>query len=141
MNLFLVLTEALDCPSCKLECSRYRERFLLSSCNLVEIVQISVSNEKRIRFNMSFFLLFSLFMPYIVVFKSTVQKYDIYSIPQNYFSPHHIKRKKGDPVLPSWVAIKTYFVFILTFQKDNLAKIVLGSLCAPIPEGNAFHCV
>ncbi len=80
-------------------------------------------------------------MPYIVVFKSTVQKYDNYSIPPNLFSPDHIKRKKSDPVLPSWVALKTYFVFILTFQKDNLAKIVLVSLCAPIPEGNAFHCV
>jgi len=74
------------------------------------------------------FLLFSLFMPYIVVFKSTVQKYDIYSIPPNLFSPDHIEKVKGDPVLPSWVALKTYFVFILTFQKNNLAKIVLVSI-------------
>ena len=44
---------------------------------MVEIVQISVSNEKRIRFNMSLSFYYSfLFMSYNIVYVLQMQKYE-----------------------------------------------------------------
>lgn len=57
---FIVLTEALDCPSYKQECHDTMNASLFF-CMMVEIVQIPVSNEKRICFNMSLFFYYFLF--------------------------------------------------------------------------------
>ena len=58
-----------------------------SSKFLREIYQISISKRKANTLQYVFiFLLFSLFMPYIVVFGLSVQNYDFIFIRQNVFS-------------------------------------------------------
>ena len=70
-----------------------------SSKFLREIYQISISKRKANTLQYVFmFLQFSLFMPYIVVFNSSVQKYDNYSTPPNLFS-----HRDSDSAAEGWL--------------------------------------